>query len=244
MRVVLIAILFILVGCQSETEKYELIRFGKSQKKIHPNDAVLIKMAEETEELYVIISPDETEKVFELLMELGIGDLIELKEQFGGLNKGLQIEIIDAREKDYIRAMMKGFNEFQTSEDLDLARYIFNANEEYEFIWGMYVYKKELSKSGKRGIKNSLYKVAMECELLSGKEVYSTAKSSTLFEFNKSMPGQITEGLGIVMDKMEEGDEYVVIIPSKMSFGEVGVEGLVPPNSPLKYELKLIEIII
>ncbi len=243
MRTLFLFLIIVLVSCSESPEKYEMIRFGKTSESPEPEDALLIELEDENEIKVKIIHPNEQDKIQNILYHIGIGDLIQLNEKIGEYDSKTKIQLLDCRDSEYIRGIEKGVMPLDTEESIRLVQYLFSTETRFEYKAGIFVKAAVKSGSGIKGIKNSIYRVDMECELLGGKKVYSTAGSSTLFEFNKSMPGQVTPGLALVMDMMEVGDEYEALIPSSLSFGEKGIEGLVPPNSPLVYRLKLIEII-
>ncbi|MEZ4936929.1 MAG: FKBP-type peptidyl-prolyl cis-trans isomerase [Crocinitomicaceae bacterium] len=246
MRFTFLIILFFLISCGSDMEKYEMIQFGKSNEKPDSEDALLVKIIRDKKELVVVVFPKEDKELTKLVQSLGKGDLIEIKvDELGGLKKGERLQLLDFKPAAAIGEVIDGLGvKLEEKERERLLRYFFNTDVDYEFKKGVFVHEKHRSRSGKKGIKNSIYRIAMECELLDGKKVYSTEKSADLFEFNKSMPDQVTEGLGVVMDMMEEGDELWAVVPSAISFGKTGIEKVIPPDEPLVYKLKLIEIII
>ena len=245
MRIAFAFIVLILVSCSSESEKYKMIQFGKSSEKPESTDALLVKTMAKSDEKVRVLFPGEKSELNEMVYQLGKGDLVELLIDTKELKKGDQLELMDFREAEEISNIIEGLGEkIEEKERIRLLQYFFASPIAYEYKQGVFIYRKHLSKSGKKGIKNSIYRIAMECELLDGKKVYSTEKSADLFEFNKSMPDQVTEGLGVVMDMMEEGDEFWAVVPSISSFGKIGIEKIIPPDEPLVYKLKLIEIII
>lgn len=245
MRLGLGFILIFLFSCSSEKEQYEMIQFGKSKEKPNREDAILYRHIQREKEELLIFYPDQNEEIQSVLYSLGKGDLIKIKDpSLKPWNKGDQIQIVSFRNAEEIKKLAQGFEVEVLPEKEELIRYFFESEIPYTYEKAVFIYRKELSGSGIKGKKNSIYRVAMECELLNGKKVYSTEQSADLFEFNKSMPGQITEGLAYVMDLMEEGDEFWAVIPSSLSFGENGIENIIPPNEALVYKLKLIEIII
>ncbi len=53
----------------------------------------------------------------------------------------------------------------------------------------------------------------------------------------------LIEGWGIGLQEIGEGGKCILIIPSEVGYGETGAgNGLIPPNSPLVFEIDLIEV--
>ena len=42
---------------------------------------------------------------------------------------------------------------------------------------------------------------------------------------------------------MKEGDKWEIVIPSALAYGETGVPPSIPPNSPLVFEITLVEVV-
>ena len=54
---------------------------------------------------------------------------------------------------------------------------------------------------------------------------------------------QVELGLHEALDGMKEGDLKLVIIPSFLAYGIAGDLDKVPPQSPLRYDLRLVELV-
>jgi hypothetical protein len=75
--------------------------------------------------------------------------------------------------------------------------------------------------------------------LLDGTELYSTytnAETDTI-----KMSDAIT-GWQLALQNFYVGDQFVLILPSRLAYGKDGLDGLVPPDSPLIFEVDLVEI--
>ena len=60
---------------------------------------------------------------------------------------------------------------------------------------------------------------------------------TTKFEVGKVIPGW-TEALTL----MKEGDEWELVIPSNLGYGERGYPGAIPPNQTLVFEVTLVQV--
>ena len=55
--------------------------------------------------------------------------------------------------------------------------------------------------------------------------------------------GQLGMGFETAITKMSEGGKLTLISPSSMAFGERGIQGYIPPYSPVVYEIEVIKVI-
>lgn len=68
-------------------------------------------------------------------------------------------------------------------------------------------------------------------------------KSADNFEFRYGTPDQLLKGLNYVIGTLKLGQTAKIILPSPLAFGENGsTNGIVPPYTPLLYQVKIIEI--
>jgi hypothetical protein len=75
--------------------------------------------------------------------------------------------------------------------------------------------------------------------LLNGSELYSTYPSgqTDTIKMSEAIPGW-----QLAFQNYYVGDQVVLILPSRLAYGKKGIEGLVPANSPLIFEVELVEI--
>lgn len=60
------------------------------------------------------------------------------------------------------------------------------------------------------------------------------------WEINTSVPDQCLPGINYVIKRMKSGESAKIILPSYLAFGEDGLGNIVPPCSPIVYEITLL----
>lgn len=84
-----------------------------------------------------------------------------------------------------------------------------------------------------------LIAIAYQGEYLTGRFL---EKSPEKFEFTVGTPDQLLKGLNYVITRLKLGENAKIILPSRLAFGENGSSnGMVPPYTPLVYELEILE---
>ena len=77
---------------------------------------------------------------------------------------------------------------------------------------------------------------------LDGKIIDSNVEVEEAFEYKKGTPDQLIKGLETTLIKMNKGDKAIVLLTSSVAFGVHGSStGIVPPFTPLVYELEIIK---
>ncbi len=73
---------------------------------------------------------------------------------------------------------------------------------------------------------------------INGEPFSSTLKKRQIFKF-KIGDGKVIPGLELAIRQMREGQVVFVIIPSYLAYGEEGLLDLIPPYSPLVFQVEL-----
>ncbi len=91
---------------------------------------------------------------------------------------------------------------------------------------------------GKRPKASDMVTVSYKGSLINGKVFDATEPGlPAKFQANKLIPGW-TEALQL----MREGDEWELVIPAHLAYGERGAGGAIPPNQTLVFDLQLISV--
>lgn len=76
---------------------------------------------------------------------------------------------------------------------------------------------------------------------LDGKKFDSSIDRGQPFEFVLGQK-QVIEGMEIGLTGMKVGSKRTLLIPAKMAYGEKGAGNIIPPNTPLRFEIELLEV--
>ncbi|OGH11620.1 MAG: peptidylprolyl isomerase [Candidatus Levybacteria bacterium RIFCSPLOWO2_01_FULL_36_13] len=77
--------------------------------------------------------------------------------------------------------------------------------------------------------------------LTNGTKFDSSYDRNETFQFNVGA-GQVIQGWEKGLVGMKKGGIRKLTIPSSLAYGEQGVPGAIPPNSPLIFEIELVSI--
>lgn len=76
--------------------------------------------------------------------------------------------------------------------------------------------------------------------LLNGKQF---DESPANWQVNPSTPDQMLKGLNYVIKFLNKGENAKIILPSYLAFGELGTGNIIPPFTPLVYEISINDIV-
>jgi FKBP-type peptidyl-prolyl cis-trans isomerase len=94
------------------------------------------------------------------------------------------------------------------------------------------------SGSGKSPTPNDLVTVTYRGSLINGMVFDETQPGKTA-----TFPaGQLIPGWVEALQKMKEGDEWELVIPSNLGYGEAGAGGVIPPNQTLVFDMALLKV--
>ena len=159
----------------------------------------------------------------------------------------ISIHLIDVQTSDeYNRekeAFLHWIEDLGEYEKVLLKQYISEAKIEVPPMEEGIYYIVQQTGSGPAVATGDTILIHYEGHFLNGKYFDSTRRRHEPFQFVYGQQMQVIGGLEIAIGKMREGDMALVIIPSEQAFGADGsVENIVPPFTPVVFELELINV--
>jgi len=105
---------------------------------------------------------------------------------------------------------------------------------------GIYVIP-QTSGSGRAIAKTDFVKINLTVLNLEGKKIFSTLDNNNPITFEYGKPFD-TKGFDEAIGMMKKGTKAKVIVPSAMGFGEKGRGEIIPPYSPIVYEIEVLDL--
>ncbi len=103
--------------------------------------------------------------------------------------------------------------------------------------------KQEKLGNGKKSSKSGdVMMVAYEGRFLNGVQFDAGAKADAPFRYVRGQQWQVVKGMAVALASMSEGEKAVFIMPSKLAFGAKGLADIVPPFSPVIYEVEVLKV--
>ena len=267
-RVVLFFIMLSILACKQEKKEfkvvdenfqYKLLAFDEHEKPYQQNDFVRasIKLIEGTDTIFNKLEfiPFQPKNLpfYNLISDLNEGDSVYfkvkssfLKEQHFNVNFGNDTSILDGYIKIYEFLTIEENNKFTTQNDPELTEQIIlkkyvNLFKNIKKRNGVYV--NTIQKG--QGISVETGKTLIlkyKASFIDGVEFDNTYYQH-FFEYTYGTPNQVIEGLDVALLGMKNKEKSKIIIPSQLAFGDKGSStGIVPPFTPLVYELEIIDI--
>lgn len=152
------------------------------------------------------------------------------------------VKLIDIQDPDaYAAAKRAALEEMRQDEKIQLAEYLEQNNIDIEpRPSGLYVDILEKG-SGRLPQTGDILRLHFSIELLDGMKLYST------YDRNEPMDVEYgtqfdTEGFSEGIGYLREGGKARLILPSHLAFDSVGIDQVLPPFTPLIYEVELTAI--
>jgi FKBP-type peptidyl-prolyl cis-trans isomerase len=94
--------------------------------------------------------------------------------------------------------------------------------------------------TGEKVGKGKKIKAHYEGKLTNGRMFDSSIRRGQPLEFTVGV-GQVIPGWDEALSDMKKGEKRVLIIPSKLAYGERGAGGVIPPNATLIFDVELVD---
>ena len=144
------------------------------------------------------------------------------------------------KEKEEFLAWIEDFGDY---EKLILKRFIEEEKIGVEPTGKGFYYIQIKKGTGPRVKEGDVVMIDYEGKFLNGLFFDSTKKRNQPFEFVYGSELQVIKGLEAAIGMMHEGDKAIVIVPSKLAFGESGSStGIIPPFTSVIYEVEVLRI--
>jgi FKBP-type peptidyl-prolyl cis-trans isomerase len=194
-----------------------------------------------------------------ILLQLCIGDSATFL-----VNSDIQFEAIKRKRPPFIKAgsmlkyiikVLKVQNELEVQNDKKevlfqqqkadeklIAPYIAKTKLPFKKTYSGIWYLIEPQGEGDFAVKDDVVAVKYIGKFLDGKEFNSSDKDGRLFEFPVSA-GIAIKAFDEVLMLLKKGAKCTFITPSYLAYGTTGFGGMIPPNTPLVYEVEFTDII-
>ncbi|MGL4908515.1 MAG: FKBP-type peptidyl-prolyl cis-trans isomerase [Bacteroidales bacterium] len=135
-------------------------------------------------------------------------------------------------------------NQYVTYENTVINNYLASPKgKDFKRNQGGYWQRQFTAGNGKKATKaGDVVLVAYQGRFLNGLVFDKGAKKNEPFRYVRGVQWQMVSGLAVLMGQMSEGEKATVILPSKMAFGIKGLADIVPPYTPVMYDVEVLEI--
>ena len=158
------------------------------------------------------------------------------------------IEIISVGSTAKNFKALEAFNNFKDSkskreveEKETQAKLLSNASEGYDITESGLRYKILEKGNGKNATKGATVSVHYKGQLLDGTVFDSSYKRNEPLEFAVGI-GQVISGWDEGIQLLQVGDKARMVIPSDLAYGSRGAGGVIPPNTPLIFDVELMDV--
>jgi FKBP-type peptidyl-prolyl cis-trans isomerase FkpA len=174
---------------------------------------------------------------------------VELSFNYDEINKGFrdilegkakitEDEAVDLAQAAYTKAMEKKAQENKVKEEAFLAE---NSRKDTVIVSETGLQYEILEEGdGPKPSADDIVVVNYEGRLMDGTVFDSSYERGESAEFSLDM---VVDGWSEGLQLMSVGSKYRLIMPSKLAYGEYGAESVIPPYSPLIFEVELLDII-
>jgi FKBP-type peptidyl-prolyl cis-trans isomerase len=129
----------------------------------------------------------------------------------------------------------------RTGDSLTLDKYITSQNIKAERTPEGVFFTAHTEGVGKEPQQGDFVKIRYVGKLLSGK-VFDESPKNEPFAYRFGTQ-QVIEGWDIAIKRLRVGAKVTIYVPAKLAYGTMGIGTSVPPNTPLMYDIELVDIL-
>jgi FKBP-type peptidyl-prolyl cis-trans isomerase len=152
------------------------------------------------------------------------------------------IAIMDSSEMDlYKQGRFVELRENMAMEAAHILNYAKNNWKEFDSIPESILFKKTRITSDSTVAEGKQVSLRYTGYFLDGR-IFDNAQSVKTFDFTYGSQQQLLPGLQTALGVMRRGEIAKIILPSQLAYGELGSGTIVPPYSPLLYEVEIVDV--
>ncbi|HRT54466.1 MAG TPA: FKBP-type peptidyl-prolyl cis-trans isomerase, partial [Flavobacteriales bacterium] len=158
----------------------------------------------------------------------------------------LEVSLRDTRSNEESRALAeeRRWARTEAMEDSALARFFRASPEKWQYSMGVHYVLEPRDPKRPQAQSGQMLTIGYTARSLEdGRVIDDTYASGQHLTFRLGDPDQVIAGIGIAVRLLPEGGKGRFVIPSRLAFGADGSTGrIVPPYTPLLYELELRDV--
>jgi len=186
-----------------------------------------------------IVSAD---SIFSIMMQVDLPAFLD-----SGTDMRIEMKLLAIHSEKDFTMDVQAYAEWLDTADLDELEMIMNYLEKNELKVkptdrGLFFLEKVRSE-GVRAAFGKQVVVRYSGEFLDGTKFDSTEENGEDFEFVLGNDDQVIDGVEMTLETMRQGEKIRVLLPSFLAFGQKGSStGMVPPFTPVIYNIELIKV--
>ncbi len=134
-----------------------------------------------------------------------------------------------------------GISPIHASDSLSIEGFLSTKNIKAEKMFEGIFYTLTTEGTGDVPRPGEFIKIRYVGKLLNGK-VFDKSPTEEPYVFQLGS-GQVIKGWNKALSKLKIGTKTTLYIPANLAYGPIGIGTVIPPNSPLVYEIELVEIL-
>ncbi len=195
----------------------------------------------------------------DMLLKLSEGDsatfLVQADDLFEAIKRKRPDFIASGSRLKYVFKILEiqGFGEVKKDEEalifeqrkIDekiIARYVAKNMDDAKRTFNGMWYQIHHQGEGDFALEDDVVAIRYTLRLLNGEIIANSDRDGRLFEFPVNK-GFVISGLDQALLLLKEGASATFVMPSYLAFGSVGKPGLIPPDTPVIYDIEFLDIV-